>query len=112
MREPTFGAGAGRGSWEAIVENPMNSRSLPPRAGVGSEKAMRFVVAVVAGLLVTTVSVSQQAKAQQGKAPAGCITCEALCRLCASKGLQAKDTTNCEAGCRSWGGMVGLKQVY
>ena len=73
---------------------------------------MRIAVAVVASiLLASTASFAQQPKAKE-KAPTGCITCEALCRLCASRGLQDKDTSKCEAGCRSWGSMVGLKQVY
>lgn len=73
---------------------------------------MKTVLVVSAAVLATTALFAQSANAQQGKAPTGCITCEALCRLCASRGLQDKDTSKCEAGCRSWGSMVGLKQVY
>jgi hypothetical protein len=74
---------------------------------------MRAAVAVVGSmLLASTASFAQQGKASIEKAPTGCIPCEALCRLCASRGLQDKDTRKCEAGCRSWGAMVGLKQVY
>jgi hypothetical protein len=73
---------------------------------------MKIVLVIAALLLATTASFAQQGKTPKDKAPAGCIPCEALCRLCASKGLQKKDTADCEAGCRSWGAMVGLKQVY
>ena len=71
---------------------------------------MKPVVTLGGALLfTTTASIAQQGK---GKAPAGCIPCEALCNWCASLGLQEKNTSKCHQGCRSWGSMVGLSTVY
>lgn len=71
---------------------------------------MRSMLALASLLLLAPATgTAQQAK---GKAPSGCIPCEELCNWCASLGLQDKDTGKCRAGCRSWGGMVGLGTVY
>jgi len=76
---------------------------------------MKVLVALAGALLLltTTASVAQQGKIPKEKAPAGCISCEALCNWCISLGLQSKDNASqCHGGCRAWGSMVGLSTVY
>ena len=72
---------------------------------------MRVLLALIATLFVATGAV-----AQQGKAPKGCITCEAMCNWCASlvgrPKADGERDVRCRNSCKSWGAAVGLKTVY
>ena len=59
--------------------------------------------------MMLTFSFGTQASAQ--KAPAGCITCESLCRACEKAGRQ-NASGKCAPSCRSYPALAGVNSIY
>lgn len=59
--------------------------------------------------MMLTFSFGTQALAQ--KAPAGCITCQSLCKACEQAGKQ-NASGKCAPSCSAWAARAGVKQIY